>query len=344
MASAAMTFLLDDPCPDVRKAMAEGLSDSPDAPRHIVLSLAEDVEQVAEVILETSPVLSETELVDALAKGSTRIQTAIAGRENLPATVAAALAEVGDMEPCLALLSNTKAKILKSSLARIGERYGEDMGVAEALLNRPDLPLTLRHHLLVQLAGGLEEHPMFAEKVPAHRRSEFLDDAVDKVTLRLALDATDEEMPVFAEYLRAEGLLTTKLLLRAVCCGRLRFFACALSLLGNVPQDRLRHILMSVRMSAIKAILRKAGLPLRSHQAFLLAIEITRGAEADFTRDLSLDQARELTESLLSEIQDGVLGADEDVTAFLRRFAVDVARLEARAMVKGNHQKALAAA
>ncbi len=79
-----------------------------------------------------------------------------------------------------------------------------------------------------------------------------------------------------------------------------------------------------------------AGLPIRAHQAFLLSIDIARQAHADFTYDLALDEARMLTETLLEEMQDGALGADEDVAAFLRRFAIEVARLEARLMVKNG--------
>ena len=43
-------------------------------------------------------------------------------------------------------------------------------------------------------------------------------------------------------------------------------------------------------------------------------------------------------------MQDGALGADEDVTAFLRRFAIDVARLEARLLVKNGGLQVTAAA
>lgn len=343
-AAAALTFLLDDPCPQVRAALARSLAEHNQAPRHVILSLSEDVEAIAEIVLKSSPVFTEVELVDALAQGSDRIQCAIAGRKGLQPVVAAALAEVGCARACQVMLENRSAEILRSSLVRIAERHASVMPVSEALLNRPGLPLTLRHKLLSRLAERLESHPMFEEKVPDHLKEEFLADAADKVTLHLALEASDAEMPDFVEHLRAEALLTTKFLLRAVCCGRLRLFAAALSLLGNVPPDRLRHLLMSVRLSALKAVLRKSGLPLRSHQAFLLAIEIARSAEADFTRDMSLEQARTLTEALLSEIQDGALGADEDIAAFLRRFAVDVARLEARAFVKGRMQKALKAA
>ena len=76
----------------------------------------------------------------------------------------------------------------------------------------------------------------------------------------------------------------------------------------------------------------------------MLAIDIARQAEADFTYDLALDEARMLTETLLEEMQDGALGADEDVAAFLRRFAIEVARLEARLLVKNGSLHITAAA
>ncbi|MGO7793186.1 hypothetical protein ACC703_38270, partial [Rhizobium ruizarguesonis] len=45
-AEMAMTFLLDDPSPRVRLALAEEIAWSPDAPRSLILSLAEDKPEV----------------------------------------------------------------------------------------------------------------------------------------------------------------------------------------------------------------------------------------------------------------------------------------------------------
>ena len=46
-AEMAMTYLLDDPSPRVRLALAEAIAWSPDAPRNLILSLAEDQPEVA---------------------------------------------------------------------------------------------------------------------------------------------------------------------------------------------------------------------------------------------------------------------------------------------------------
>ena len=332
--AAALTVLLDDPGRPVRKAIARYLAASPHAPGHIIRSLAQDVDEIAVLVLKQSPILTEIELVDLLAEGSPQAQCAIAARPNLTAAVSAALCEVADERACLTLLRNSSAMVLKSSLLRIAERFESFPDVCDELLKLQDLPIPTRYQLLMRFAENLENHPVVLERVPEHQRDTFLSDAEDKVALRLALEADDAEMPAFVEHLRSKGKLTTRLLLRAVCCGRLRFFAAALANLGNVPLPRLCKLLLTVRRAAIQAILRKAGLPYRSHQAFLLAIDIARQAEADFSYDLALEEARMLTETLLAEMQDGALGTDEDVTAFLRRFAVDVARLEARSLMK----------
>lgn len=334
--AAALTILLDDPSRVVRKAIAKALSTSANAPSHVVRCLAGDVDEVAIPILTSSPILSEAELVDFLAAGSDAVQCAIAERANLPASISAAICEVACEAACRVLLQNTSAQVLQSSLLRIAQRFEDRTDICDQLLKTRDLPLSMRYQLLMRLAENLDDHPIVLERVPEHQRQTFLSDAEDKVVLRLALEAGNEDLPDFVEHLRQGGKLTTRLLLRAVCCGRLRFFAAALANLGRVPLPRLCKLLLTVRRSALQAILRKAGLPLRSHQAFLLAIDIARQAEADFSYDLALDEARMLTEALLEEMQDGMLGADEDVTAFLRRFAIDVARLEARLLVKNS--------
>lgn len=342
--ATALTVLLDDPSRAIRKAISKTLASSAYAPAHVVRSLASDVDDVAVPVLKESPILTDAELVDLLAQGSETVQCVIAGRAGLPASISAAICEVASERACQVLLDNGSAEVLQSSLLRLAQRFENRPDICDQLLRTRDLPLANRYELLMRLAESLDDHPIVLERVPENQRHTFLSDAEDKVVLRLALEASVEELPDFVEHLRSRGKLNTRLLLRSVCCGRLRFFAAALANLGQVPLPRLCKLLVTVRRSALQAILRKAGLPIRSHQAFLLAIDIARQAEADFTYDLALDEARMLTETLLEEMQDGALGADEDVAAFLRRFAIEVARLEARLLVKNGSLQITAAA
>ena len=68
---------------------------SNDAPAAIVQALSLDQPSVALPVLEHSPLLIDADLVDIVATGNSEMQCAIARRINLPASVCAAIAEVG---------------------------------------------------------------------------------------------------------------------------------------------------------------------------------------------------------------------------------------------------------
>ena len=69
-AEAAMTVLLDDPDVNIRLALADAFGHSDQAPRHIVLALADDVPSVSVPLLGKSPVLLECELNNFIKKDS----------------------------------------------------------------------------------------------------------------------------------------------------------------------------------------------------------------------------------------------------------------------------------
>src|SRR5579864_290966 len=73
-AEGAMLMLLDDPSPLVRRALAEALAASPNAPPAVVLALAADQPQIASVVLAASPLFVDADLVDAVATGAEAVQ------------------------------------------------------------------------------------------------------------------------------------------------------------------------------------------------------------------------------------------------------------------------------
>src|SRR5216683_211378 len=102
-AEGALIMLLDDPSPLVRAALAKALAFSEHAPPAVILGLAIDQPEVASWVLEYSPLLIDTDLVDAVASGEAQTQAAVANRAGLPCSVAAAIAEIGSAEACLIL-------------------------------------------------------------------------------------------------------------------------------------------------------------------------------------------------------------------------------------------------
>ena len=79
-AEGAMIMLLDDPSPLVRHALADALGSSRDAPAAVVHALVNDQPDIAALVLERSPLLLDSDLVDAIAVGGAELQSAIARR------------------------------------------------------------------------------------------------------------------------------------------------------------------------------------------------------------------------------------------------------------------------
>src|SRR5260370_918757 len=103
-AEGALLRLLDDTSPLVRQAMAEVFARSVHAPAVIVQALSVDQASVAQPVLEYSPLLIDTDLVDIVTTGSCEMQCAIARRITLPKSVSPPILEVRSAAATLHLI------------------------------------------------------------------------------------------------------------------------------------------------------------------------------------------------------------------------------------------------
>jgi uncharacterized protein (DUF2336 family) len=329
-AEGAMIMLLDDPSPLVRRALAEALASAEAPPQVIIQALAADQPDVAIPILEQSQVLLEEDLVDLIATGIADVQIAIAGRASLPRTIAAAIAEVGAAESCLALLENTEADIAQFSIDRIIERFGHLAPIRENLLARDDLPMTMRQALLSKLSQTLagfvaarqwlgSEHAEFATK-----------DACEKATVALAADTRYDEVGALVQHLRHSGQLTAGMILRALLSGNVVLFEEALAELSSVPIDRVSAYVHDKNISGFRALYREAGLPEIAYPAFREALAAMRAGILIGEQGGVARLKRRMVERVLNACAHE-RGADSaSLLALLRRFAVEAAREEAR--------------
>lgn len=329
-AEAAMTLLLDDHAPSVRKAMAEVLAASSHAPRHIILALAGDQAEVAEAVLERSPVLLDAELVDFVAMGTVRSQSAIARRIDLSPSVAAAIAEIADMEACIELLGNVAVIITMQSLRRIAERLGRHAVIRDALFKRHDLPLDVHQLLISELGNALLNLPVVQGSLKPQHGKNVVREACDKATIQLICEASDHELPLLIDHLRERSQLTPILLLRSICAGDIRMLVAVLSQLTNVSRRKVIAILSEGRSTSLAALYERAGLPAHSYPAFDAAIRVWRDM-ADYEGQVSpYDFSRQMIERVLERYEGGI-GEDHDqLMVFLRRFAAEAARDAAR--------------
>ena len=334
-AEGAMIMLLDDPSPLVRRALADVFASAQKAPQVVVQALAADQPDVALPLLSRSPLLLDDDLVDLIATGQPATQTAIAGRPLLSRALAAAIAEVGAAEACLALLENADAEIALFSIDRIVERFGHLAPIREDLLARDDLPMATRQALLSKLSQTLAGFVAARQWLGPEHAEYAAREACERATVALAAETPYEEVAELMRHLRESGQLTAGMILRGLLSGNVVLFEEALAELSGLPLDRVTSYIQDKNISGFRALYRKAGLPDAAYPAFREAIAAMRdgillGEPGGVAR-----LKRRMVERVLARCA-GLRGEDlrgpemASLLALLRRFAVEAAREEAR--------------
>lgn len=275
-AEMAMTFLLDDPSPKVRIALAEAIADCAAIPRTIVLSLAEDQPEAAFAVISRSPVLTDMDLVDLAARGTHETRAVIAARPHLSRPVAAAIAEIGGEEEVLILLENPAAEFSGRALKRLSDRLGHLPSVRNYLLDRPDLPVDARHALVEKVSAALSGFSLVQMAIGERRVERIAREACDTVAVGMAGSADASEISALVEHLRVCGRLTPAFLMHALCTGRIDFFAAAICNLSGLSEKRVRSVLSNGRIHAVRALFEQAGLGRDVSQAFADALFLWR--------------------------------------------------------------------
>jgi uncharacterized protein (DUF2336 family) len=335
-AEMAMTFLLDDPSPKVRLALAEAVADCGRVPRAIILSLAEDQPETAYAVISRSPVLNDMDLVDLAARGTAETRAVIAARRAMSRPVAAAIAEIGGEEEVLILLENEQARFSCRTLKRLSDRLGHLWSIRNCLLEREDLPVDARHALAEKVGAALSSFGLVQAAVGGRRVERITREACDRAAVDIAGAAQADQIPALVEHLRATGRLTPAFLLHVLCSGKIDFFAAAIVNLSSATGKRVRSILSDGRIHAIRALFESAGLGPDVSALFAEAMMIWRKEN----RSGSLGPAATISSVLLSKLRgkrhasetsDGLADIIEKLTiAEQRQTARDYALLAAR--------------
>ena len=166
--------------------------------------------------------------------------------------------------------------------------------------------------------------------VPEERTLAVTRDACDRATVAIAAESETRELPALVEHLRVTGQLTTALLLRAVCAGNIAFFETALATLARLPEYRITSLVRAGRISGVRAVYAKAGLPAVAFDAFAAALDTWQKLTAEGPLTDRYRATTLMVDAVLARYADITNGEMNELTAMLRRFAADQAREAAR--------------
>jgi uncharacterized protein (DUF2336 family) len=329
-AETAMLAMLDDPSALVRRALAEVLAGE-DAPRAVILGLVQDQPDIAAMVLAASPVLTEADLVDAVAVGDELAQSAVARRRDVTIALAAAIVEVGCPLAIRLLLGNPSAHIAPSTLQRAADRCGDMADVREALLERGDLPVAIRHQLALQVASALSIWAGGCGLMSRDRADRVTRESSEKVAVALAMrpEAFEAELMSLIAQLKAANRLTPGLILRSLLSGETALAEAALADLAGMPLQRASAIVHDKRGSGVLPLCRKAGIPAGLIPAFVAAMEAVREIGAPPHAAARSATSRRIVERVLIACDAGDDADNAALMALLRRFEAEAAREEA---------------
>jgi len=154
-----LTQLAADEAERVRAAIAAEVKDLPDAPRDLILRLANDsMVTVCEPVILFSPMLGAADLVALVASApGSGTREAVARRSNLPEAVSDAIAASADDRAIRALLCNPSAQIREATLDALVVRAADHDNWQDPLIRRPVLSAQAMRMLSEIVAGHLLE-------------------------------------------------------------------------------------------------------------------------------------------------------------------------------------------
>jgi uncharacterized protein (DUF2336 family) len=266
--------LARDALPRVRRILAEELKSSDAVPAHVVEILArDDTAEVAAPVLEFSPLLTESFLIEIVEGGAAGAAlAAIARRDRLGAPVADAIVARDDENAITALLRNASAQIREETLDALVARAEGVVAWHEPLVRRPSLSAGAMRRLAEFVADSLIEVLARRDDIDPQTAARLRD------SVRARLDEGGEASPETpldrARALAAQGKLDPEAVARALAGGDRPFVMAALAVLSGLKIEAVHKIVSLKSAKGLVALAWKAGLP--PEQAVQLQLRLAR--------------------------------------------------------------------
>lgn len=228
---------------EIRRRLSETLKSTAHLDRGLARQLAEDVLDVATPILVHSMALSDEDLVQVIERCSVDHSRAVAMRPALNVAVTDALIRTDDEVVVVRVAANNNARISAPGFHHILDRFGDHARIAEAVSNRPALPLAIVERMATLVTGRTLERLIGRYAVPAHRVAMILHHSREHFLLQSIAGEPAEELRAFAQRLEDNRLLGPTLVMRAIAIGQFGFLLQAMSIKANVPISNVRKLM-----------------------------------------------------------------------------------------------------
>lgn len=262
LADEIIRTMLRDVDVSVRKALCEALKDDPELPRDVALKLANDIDEIAVPILNTSLVFAESDLIELVRGRGEPVQVAIASRARVSSPVCDALIETRNENVALSLMRNDGAMIDEAVGAKVIDFFSGSEMVMDAMAQRREVPARLTERLIAIVAENMRRRLRQSGQMSEAQADELVDWSRERSLLDLiSPQATDAELLDLSEQLLRRERLTARLLLRAVCTGKMRFFEAAVARLADLDLGAARALIQDSGPHGLRSLCAATELP-----------------------------------------------------------------------------------
>lgn len=280
---------------EVREELACRIAEEANAPRLLVLRLANDVISVARSVLEKSPALDECDLIQLARQRSQEHLFSITRRVDIRVRLSGVLCERGDDRVVDSLLRNDSADIASETLQRIADRAKGSNVLQSALIARGDVPKTVILDLIDHVSDKLKNELL-------HRLTDADKTNLDVVIAAFKAQAKAAEASAVELEIKEMadcGKLNQYVLMRFVSRGKYQHFLLGLSHMAGIGVPACLKILGDDTGTALAIVCRANGFGAKTLKR--IAMSPLTGIPADLKRvrdlvwtynRLSLDNAR----------------------------------------------------
>jgi uncharacterized protein (DUF2336 family) len=267
---ATLSELVCDEAVRVRAAIADAIKEIPNAPREVILRLAQDTElSVAGPVILLSPLLTTNDLLAVIAKAPTPSKMlAVARRPRIEEVLCDVIAATADSVAIRALLANPSAQIREATLDTLVARSVEHPDWHEPLVRRPSLSARsaqllseiVAAHLLDVLAARADLAPLLADELRRRIADRMTPDAPASSA---SVDTTAEQALAQAHALATSGKLAEETVLEAVRRGESRYATALLAVAADMAVSVVDRAASLRSAKGFVSLVWKAGFTMR---------------------------------------------------------------------------------
>ena len=278
--SELLKLIVKDAASMVRRALAITLKNSPNLPRSIAQKLIRDVDSIAVPVLSHSPVLADEDLLEILKSKAAAKMMAITKRPHIAGDLVKALVRFGDSKIVASVAANDGAEINADLAEHMLTLYHDNDLIQESFIARRELPPLVIEKLITMVSAEAAIRLNENHEIPI----ELAIDLAGKARERAQIDFISQswvsrDLKSLVERLAREGRLTTSLIVRAACCGQMRFVEQAMACKSDISLRKAALMVHDGGPFGLKALCKRCKMNDKDYTLLRASIAIFRDLE-----------------------------------------------------------------